>query len=232
GLCDYLPWACLIGPGIVLNKDGSFQRTLRYRGPDLDSATDAELVSITARLNNILKRFGTGWALFFEAERVPANQYPGARFADPASWLVDQERYAAFSADGAHHESRYYLTLLYLPPPDREGRAQRLIYERTEGEALALDAHAQLEYFQTETARALELLSTILPEADALGCADYLVHTHRTIATLRASMRLLSPARTAPFRPGVARSPCPRAPRLPTPSCAIRRSSAASSRSS
>ena len=53
-LADYLPWACLVGPGIVLNKDGSFQRTLRYRGPDLDSATDAELVSITARLNNIL----------------------------------------------------------------------------------------------------------------------------------------------------------------------------------
>ena len=32
-LADYLPWACLVGPGIVLNKDGSFQRTLRYRGP-------------------------------------------------------------------------------------------------------------------------------------------------------------------------------------------------------
>jgi type IV secretion system protein TrbE len=115
-LCDYLPWACLVGPGVILNKDGSFQRTLRYRGPDLDSATEAELVAITARLNNILKRFGAGWALFFEAERIAANAYPGARFADPASWLVDQERFASFSADGAHHESRYFLTLLYLPP--------------------------------------------------------------------------------------------------------------------
>ena len=184
-LCDYLPWACLIGPGIVLNKDGSFQRTLRYRGPDLDSATEAELVSITARLNNVLKRFGDGWALFFEAERVPANQYPGARFADAASWLVDQERYAAFSADGAHHESRYCLTFLYLPPPDREGRAQRLIYERTEGEALEPDAHAQLEYFRTETDRALELLSAILPEAEALGDAETLAYLHGTISNRR-----------------------------------------------
>ena len=132
-----------------------------------------------------MKRFGDGWALFFEAERVPANQYPGARFADPASWLVDQERYAAFSADGAHHESRYYLTFLYLPPPDREGRAQRLIYERTEGEALAPDAHAQLEYFQTETARALELLSAILPEAEALDDAETLAYLHGTISTRR-----------------------------------------------
>ena len=69
GLYDYMPWACLVAPGIVLNKDGSFQRTLRYRGPDLDSATEAELVSVSARLNNVLKRFGAGWALFFEAER-------------------------------------------------------------------------------------------------------------------------------------------------------------------
>ena len=90
---------------------------------------------------------------------MPANQYPGARFADPASWLVDQERYAAFSADGAHHESRYYLTFLYLPPPEREGRAERLLYERTEGDgARARRRTPSSSGSQTETDRALELL--------------------------------------------------------------------------
>src|SRR5688572_21324120 len=184
-LADYLPWACLVGPGIVLNKDGSFQRTLRYRGPDLDSATDAELVSITARLNNILKRFGTGWALFFEAERVPASQYPGARFADPASWLVDQERYAAFSADGAHHESRYYLTFLYLPPPEHEGRAERLLYERTESASIEIEPHAQLEWFVTETDRAFQMLTSIRPEADVLGDVETLTYLHSVISNRR-----------------------------------------------
>jgi hypothetical protein len=38
-LADFLPWAALVGEGVVLNKDGSFQRTARFRGPDLDSAT-------------------------------------------------------------------------------------------------------------------------------------------------------------------------------------------------
>jgi type IV secretion system protein VirB4 len=184
-LCDYLPWACLVGPGIVLNKDGSFQRTLRYRGPDLDSATEAELVSVTARVNNILKRFGAGWALFFEAERVPANQYPGARFADPASWLVDQERYAAFSADGAHHESRYFLTFLYLPPPEREGQAERFLYERTDATAIEVEPQAQLEWFVTETDRAFQMLGSILPEAQALGDADTLTYLHGTISSKR-----------------------------------------------
>lgn len=185
GLADYLPWACLVAPGVVLNKDGSFQRTLRYRGPDLDSATEAELVSVTARLNNVLKRFGAGWALFFEAERIPANQYPGACFADPASWLVDQERYATFSADGAHHESRYYLTFLYLPPPENEARADRLLYERSGGEAIDAEPRAQLEWFVTETDRALQMLATILPEADALDDAATLTYLHGTISDKR-----------------------------------------------
>lgn len=63
-LADYLPWAALVAPGIVLNKDGSFQRTIRYRGPDLESATEAELVSVSARINNVLRRFGSGWHCF------------------------------------------------------------------------------------------------------------------------------------------------------------------------
>ena len=32
-LADWLPWAGLVAPGVVLNKDGSFQRTARFRGP-------------------------------------------------------------------------------------------------------------------------------------------------------------------------------------------------------
>ena len=35
-LADFLPWAALVAAGVVLNKDGSFQRTARFRGPDLD----------------------------------------------------------------------------------------------------------------------------------------------------------------------------------------------------
>ena len=70
-LADYLPWACLVAPGVVLNKDGSFQTSFRYRGPDLESSTEEELVAVTARVNNVLRRFGAGWALFFEAVRHP-----------------------------------------------------------------------------------------------------------------------------------------------------------------
>jgi type IV secretion system protein VirB4 len=181
-LADYLPWACLVAPGILLNKDGSLQRTLRYRGPDLDSATEAELVAVSARLNNALKRFGDGWALFFEAERLAAYGYPPGRFADAASWLVDEERRAAFEAEGAHYESRYFLTFLYLPPADAASRTERFFYERAEPQGIVADAHAELAAFVTETDRALELLTAILPEVRALDDAETLAYLHGTVS--------------------------------------------------
>jgi type IV secretion system protein VirB4 len=113
-LADLLPWAALIAPGIVLNKDGSFQRTFHFCGPDLESATEAELVGLCARANNALRRLGSGWALFFDAERLEAQHYPRSDFPDAASWLVDEERRAAFEGKVAHFESRYHLTLLFL----------------------------------------------------------------------------------------------------------------------
>ena len=64
-LADFLPWAALLDNGVVLNKDGSFQRTASFRGPDLDSAVPAELVAVSGRLNNALRRLGSGWAVFF-----------------------------------------------------------------------------------------------------------------------------------------------------------------------
>ncbi len=181
-LADYLPWACLVAPGVVLNKDGSFQRTFRYRGPDLDSATAAELVAVSARLNNVVKRFGEGWALFLEAERNAAQGYPPGRFGDPVSWLIDEERRAAFEAEGAHFESRYHLTLLYLPPPDSTRTAERFFTERAEPASIVTDVRTQLAGFMTETDRALEMLATLLPEVEALDDAATLTYLHGTIS--------------------------------------------------
>src|SRR5207237_9996781 len=114
-LADYLPWAALVAPGVILNKDGSFQRTERFRGPDLESATPAELIGTAARLNNALRRLSSGWAVFVEAQRNPASSYPESSFPDPVSALVDAERRAEFEQEGAHFQSTYFLTLLFLP---------------------------------------------------------------------------------------------------------------------
>lgn len=187
-LADHLPWAALVAPGVVLNKDGSFQRTLAFRGPDLESATEAELISSCARANNILKRFGSGWALFFEAERRPAPGYPPSTFPDAASWLVDQERRAGFEAEGAHFESRFHLTLVWLPAADGSDAAGRSLIERPEddpGKTKGRDWRAALASFIAETDRALDLFASSMPEVRALDSTETLTYLHATVSGRR-----------------------------------------------
>ncbi|CEF48481.1 unnamed protein product [uncultured bacterium] len=208
-LADHLPWAALVAPGVVLNKDGSFQRTLRFRGPDLESATEAELVGACARLNNVLRRFGSGWALFFEAERFEAPGYPDSVFPDPASWLVDEERRASFEQRPAsdnrraandnspgwrhrwdaaisqvHFESAYHLTLLYLPPADQVARAERALLETAEPEK-GRDWRQDLAAFIAETERVRDLLSGFMPEVEALDDGETLTYLHGAISSRR-----------------------------------------------
>jgi len=183
-LSDHLPWAALIGPGLVLNKDGSFQKTLRFRGPDLASATDAQLVSARAQINNALRRLGSRWCLHVEADRRPSQLYPDASFPDPVSALVDQERRAAFAAEGRHFESRYYLTFTYLPPEERVGRAEALFVEnQPAGAGAAALYRAALADFRAVVAQVADILRAVMPEVDELGDAATLTYLHGCVST-------------------------------------------------
>ena len=186
-LADFLPWGFLVGLGIVLNKDGSFLRLARYRGPDLESATEAELIGVTARINNVLKRFGSGWALFFEARRTEASHYPLSNFPDPVSLLVDEERRKSFETESVHFESGYVLSFCWLPPAKAQSKAGAYLVERGDDERGISDARGfeWRDYFIAETDRALDLLTNILPEIRFLDDAETLTHLHACISTKR-----------------------------------------------
>ena len=187
-LADFLPWAALIAPGIVLNKDGSFQRTARFRGPDLDSATPAELVGTTARLNNALRRLGVGWAIFVEASRVPAQNYPRSQFPDRVSALVDVERREQFEEEGAHFESFYYLTFVWMPPAEDASRAEGWLYEGKSREGV--DGKELLKSFADRTDRILQLIDGFVPEAYWLDDEETLTYLHACVSTKRHRVRV------------------------------------------
>ena len=183
-LPDFLPWAGLVAPGVVLNKNGSLQRTARFRGLDLDSATEAELIAVSARLNNALKRFGTGWALFIEADRRAADDYPDSPFPEAASWIVEEERRAAFLEAGSHFESAFHLTFVFLPPAEREAKLERTLLE-TSSPQRHLDYREVLADFSERTDRALALLDGFMPEIAWLDDVATLTYLHGTVSTVR-----------------------------------------------
>jgi len=186
-LADFLPWAALVAPGVVLNKDGSLQRTARFRGPDLESATQAELVGVTARLNNALRRLGSDWAIFFEAQRNPAQDYPASSFPDPVSALIDEERRAQFEEEGAHFESGYFLTLVYLPPEDEAAGAESWLYEGRSQEGAP---SAVLAGFIDRTDRLLQLIDGFAPEAEWLTDSETLTFLNSCVSTRRHKVRV------------------------------------------
>lgn len=187
-LADFLPWAALVAEGVVLNKDGSFQRTTRFRGPDLDSAVPAELVAVAGRLNNAFRRLGSGWAIFVEAQRHGVGAYPSSRFPDAASALVDAERKADFEEATAHFESSYFLTFTYLPPAEDAARAENWLYE---GKAdRGVDPHEVLRGFIDRTDRVLQLIEAFMPECAWLDDGETLTYLHSCISTKRHRVRV------------------------------------------
>lgn len=187
-LADFLPWAALIAPGIVLNKDGSLQRSARFRGPDLDSATPSELVATTARLNSALRRLGSGWAMFVEAARRPSAAYPQSDFPDAASRLVEAERAAQFAEEGAHFESDYVLTLLWMPPSEDAARAESWLYEGRD--ARGVDPHETVSGFIDRTDRLLKLCEGFLPTVRWLDDGDMLTYLHDCVSMRGGKVRV------------------------------------------
>ena len=187
-LADYLPWAALAAPGVVLNKDGSFQRSAKFRGPDLDSAVAAELVAVAGRINNAFRRLGSGWSIFVEAQRFEAATYPESLFPDAASALVDAERKAGFEEAGAHFVSSYFLTFLWLPPAEDAARAETWLYEGREQSGV--NPHELLRGFIDRTDRILALLDGFMPECRWLDDAETLTFLHSTVSTSRHRVRV------------------------------------------
>ncbi len=147
GLGDLLLWYGLVDDGILLQNDGSLLAAWSFRGPDLQSATHAEMNAIATRLASIL-RLGGGWMVQVDSFRTKVNDYgPKGAFPDRVTALIDEERRVQFQSEGSHFESEYFLALTYLPPVAAGERLRGFMIsgsERSAGSNMGADA---LRYF-------------------------------------------------------------------------------------
>ncbi len=180
-LSDLLPWAVMVRDGVVLNKDGSFLKTISYRGPDLASSSESEFVAISAKINNALKRLGSGWAVFIESRRIPAQEYPHeGHFEDPVSWLIDAERREYFTQGENHYESQYFMSFQFLPESSKQQKWQQLFFNKTS--TTNENYEKQLDAFEESINRIYDILKGFMFALSHLDSNQTLTYLHSCIS--------------------------------------------------
>ncbi len=125
GLPDLLPYAAMIGNGVLLCKDGSLLAGWKFRSQDTASSTPDELATVSSRVNNALKALESGWMLHVEAVRSPAREYPhpgSSFFPDEVTTMIEDERRDIFQSAGTFYATETYIIVTYKP----EFTAQKL----------------------------------------------------------------------------------------------------------
>ncbi len=143
---------------------------------------------MASRINNAFRRLGSGWSVFVEAQRHEAASYPESQFPNAASSLLDAERKADFDEEGVHFVSSYFLTFLFLPPPEDATRAEGWLYEGRDQSGA--DPGEIVRAFVDRTERVLSLLDGFMPECHWLDDGETLTYLHSTISTKRHPVRV------------------------------------------
>lgn len=179
-LADELNWACLVDDGVVLQKDGALLAGFRYRGPDLGSATGAELEALGRQLNDALLPYTDGWMFHVDAIRATSPAYPAGDFPNEVSGWIDAERRLAFARARQQYTSEYTLCVTYLPPKELFSRSAAFFVR---GASRAIDWKLLLREF-TDAVGTLEQRLAARLRAARLDSDALVTHLHRCLTTL------------------------------------------------
>lgn len=130
GFPDLLRYASIIRPGIVLGKGGELITTFRYRGPDMDCASQGELNHLRLRVATMIKKLGGGWMIHSSTFRKKSQTYSGkGYFPDAVTRAIENERQRQYETEGDHYENDYYITFTYLPDAVLTSKIKEFAYD-------------------------------------------------------------------------------------------------------
>lgn len=187
-LSDNVSWLALTANGIVLNKNGSYQKTFRYRGFDLISYTEEQIRNLVERANNLMKRIEQNWTIHIEVRRKKANKYIESNFEFLAGKIIDEERKEHFIGNSSeYHVNEYYVTLTYLLPRDIEEKMSDFFIERNISEIIN---DTSLEEFIKSFNRFLNLFKEIFLEVEELTSEETLTYLHSCVSEKDYNIRV------------------------------------------
>ncbi len=182
-LSHYLPWAAIVAPGVVLQKDCLFQKTVAFRGYDLDASSSAEIISSIAKLNHALRQLESGWAIFCEVQRYKIDRYPRAEWHWLAAEIIDEERRVAFESD-SYYDSCYYFTFCYQIPSSKSNRLEGLFFSKDD-----TSITRELELFIEKVRDITNIMSSVFLAVGELDNDQTMAYLHSTISPERHTMR-------------------------------------------
>lgn len=174
GLSDLLNYAHFIDDGVIVNKDGAFVLTYKFRGPDINSASGAELDLLTANFNRMCTFLNDGWMLHIDELRIPCLDYPekGA-FPDVVSALIDDSQRLRYQAVDAHYENFQFLTFVWKFPLPLVKTAKHWFVEGIEKEGDYQTLNTLLNQFYEVVDRCIGIIRAQFV-LERLGSADLL----------------------------------------------------------
>ncbi|MCQ2372924.1 MAG: hypothetical protein MJ050_02465, partial [Phascolarctobacterium sp.] len=111
-----LPWRSInTKTGVVYGKKNDFFIIFEFRGSDLESATEAELVQYNEAINNVIKNLPTGYVLYLESQRHFASSYDKSKMPEGILQMFEDQR-ADYYNGKTHFENTYFFIIYYEPP--------------------------------------------------------------------------------------------------------------------
>lgn len=164
GFADLLVYAAVIEDGIIVGKNGALMAAWQFCGADTASSTDVEREQVSLQLNQALSRLGNGWMIHVDAVRKPAQGYSDkglSNYPDPVTAAIDQERRELFERIGTLYESRFVVTLTFLPPILAQRKFVELMFDDdAEDPNQTARTRSLLRYFERECANFESRLSS------------------------------------------------------------------------
>lgn len=187
-LSDSINWLTITKNGIVLNKNGSYQKTFKYRGFDLISYTEEQIALLTERANNLMKRIEQNWSIHIEVIRKKASIFTNSKFEYLAGQIIENERKEHFIGTNAeYYVNEYYITLTYLLPNDISGKINEFFLEKKLEQKINDNS---LNEFLKSFYRFFNLFKEIFLEAEELTPQETLTYLHSCVSNKNYDIRM------------------------------------------
>lgn len=185
-----LPWGLILEESIILNKNGSLQTTFKFRGQDLDSCTNDELIVMTERLNNVFKRLRDDWSIHIDTIREKSKKYDRKKgIKTIPSFILEEERENFFQS-GHHYENTYFLTFTYFLPLDSVKKLTNFWFTNREEFTVKGNLLDEIKTYKQDIEELYGMLLNCFKEIKLLSSEETLSYYHSCVSDTKMRVQV------------------------------------------